>query len=55
MQYPNVALHELMRLTAGRYPDRPAITFKDHTMTFGEFDRESNRVANGFGALGVGS
>ena len=44
-----------MRATAARYPDRPAITFKDEPITFGAFDRESNRLASGLAALGLSS
>ena len=53
LNYPDVPLHEVMRATAERYPDRPAITFKGTTLTFAAFDRESNRVANALAALGL--
>src|ERR1700741_4460921 len=55
LDYPTGPLHDVMRATAARVPDRPAITFKDRTMTFGAFDRESNRLANGLARLGLGS
>jgi len=53
LNYPTGPLHEVMRATAERYPDRPAITFKDDVLTFADFDRESNRLANGLAALGL--
>ena len=55
LSYPEIPLHEVMRATAVRYPDRPAITFKDEPITFGAFDRESNRLASGLAALGLSS
>jgi long-chain acyl-CoA synthetase len=53
LNYPIGPLHDVMRATAARFPDRPAITFKDAVITFAEFDRESNRLANGLAALGL--
>jgi long-chain acyl-CoA synthetase len=53
LNYPTGPLHEVMRATAARYPDRPAITFKDKALTFAAFDRDSNRLANGLAALGL--
>jgi len=55
LHYPPGPLHEVMRATAARLPDKVAITFKDRAMTFAEFDRTSNRLANGLAALGLGS
>jgi long-chain acyl-CoA synthetase len=53
LNYPTVPLHDVMRATAARFPDRPAITFNDAVLTFAAFDRESNRLANGLAALGL--
>src|SRR4029450_8522748 len=53
LNYPSGPVHEVMRATAGRFPDRPAITFKDPVITFAAFERESNRLANGLAALGL--
>ena len=53
LNYPSGPLHEVMRATAKRFPDRPAITFKDTVITFEAFDLESNRLANGLAALGL--
>ena len=33
LNYPTGPLHEVMRATAERFPDRPAITFKDEIDT----------------------
>jgi len=55
LTYPEIPLHEAMRATAARHPDRPAITFKDERITFAQFDRESNRLANGLATLGLSS
>jgi len=55
LDYPGGPLHDVMRATAARFPDRPAITFRDQSITFAEFDRESNRMANGLAALGLAS
>jgi len=53
LNYPTGPLHEVMRTTAERFPDRPAITFNDAVITFAAFERESNRLANGLAALGL--
>jgi long-chain acyl-CoA synthetase len=55
LTYPDIPLHEAMRATAARHPDRPAITFKDEPISFAQFDHESNRLANGLAALGLSS
>jgi long-chain acyl-CoA synthetase len=55
LNYPTAPLHDVMRATASRYPDRPAMTFKGEVITFAEFDQNSNRLANGLSALGLAS
>ena len=55
LTYPNIPLHDVMRATAARHPDRRAITFKDTTWSFAQFDLDSNRLANGLAALGLGA
>ena len=54
LPYPNIPLHDVMRATAARHPDRRAITFKGATWSFAQFDLDSNRLANGLAALGLG-
>ena len=53
LSYPDEPLHALMQSTARRYPDRIALRFADRTVTFADFDRESNRLAHGLRALGL--
>lgn len=55
LKYPEVPLHEVMRATAERHPDRVAIVHGDSKITFAQFDLESNRLANGFASLGLAS
>src|SRR4051794_19377285 len=55
LNYPSGPLHQVMRTTAARFPDKTAVTFKDQAITFAEFDRLSNRLANGLAALGLAS
>src|SRR5215216_2200913 len=55
LAYPGGPLHERMRETANRFPERTAITCKGAAITFAEFDVASNRLANGLAALGVAS
>jgi long-chain acyl-CoA synthetase len=55
LNYPGGPLHDVMRATAARRPEHRAITFKDQSITFAAFDRESNRLANGLAALGLAS
>jgi long-chain acyl-CoA synthetase len=53
LAYPDTPLHEVMRATAARHPDRAALTFKGVTLSFASFDRESNKVANALASLGL--
>jgi bile acid-coenzyme A ligase len=43
------------RLTqlAAQQPDKPAITDKDRTVTWGELERRANRLARGLAKAGV--
>jgi len=53
LMYPDVPLHALMQSTARRYPNRPALRFGDRTVTFAEFDQESNRLGHSLRTLGL--
>jgi len=53
MQYPDIPLHEVMRATARRHPSRTAIWCNDRSISFSEFDAESNRLANALYEDGV--
>ena len=55
LNYPSGPLHEVMRATAARLPDKVVLTFKDQAMTLADFDLTSNRLANGLAALGLGN
>ena len=55
LAYPSGPLHEVMRATVERFPDKTAITFKDQAITFADFHRDANRLANGLARLGVES
>ena len=50
----DVTLPDLLRRRAAERPDAPAVTAGGRTLTFAELDRESDRVAGGLAALGVG-
>jgi long-chain acyl-CoA synthetase len=53
LSYPNLPLHEVMRATARRYPQHTAIWYNGTSITFSEFDAESNRLANAFSEIGL--
>src|SRR5690242_8442521 len=48
-------LGELVARAAARFPDKPAILFKDQQISYSELNARVNRVANGLAALGVKS
>jgi len=47
------SLGDILPLAARRFGDRPAVIADDHTFSFNELDRLSNRIANGLVASGV--
>ncbi len=49
-----VAISTAIRLSAEREPDRPSITCGAQTITRGELDRRTNRLARAYEQLGVG-
>ncbi len=51
---PITTIADLARVHGQERPDKPAITFGDRTVTFGDFDRRSNQVANALVAEGIG-
>lgn len=55
LSYPNLTLHEIIRVNAERYPDRTVVWFGDKSLTYSEFDLQSNRLANALTALGMRS
>jgi amino acid adenylation domain-containing protein len=46
-------LHHLLSESAAKYPDKEAIAFKDDKMTYGELERESNKLACGLSGIGI--
>jgi len=44
---------DMIRRSAYHYPDKPALIFKDRTLTYAQLEEECNRVANGLLDLGV--
>jgi long-chain acyl-CoA synthetase len=49
----NIPIHEVMRATARRYPSRTAISYNGKSISFSEFDADSNRLANALHERGV--
>jgi len=44
---------DMIRRSAYHYPEKPALIFKDRTLTYAQLEEECNRVANGLLDLGV--
>ncbi len=44
---------DMIRRSAYRYPDKPAVVYRDRTLSYAQLEAESNRVANALLALGV--
>lgn len=44
---------DIVRRSAYRYPEKPALIFGDHVLTYAELDEATNRVAQGLLALGL--
>ena len=49
-----VSIHELIEQQAERTPEAPAVAFAGERLTYGELDRQANRLAGRLRALGVG-
>jgi long-chain acyl-CoA synthetase len=52
--YPDVPLHEILRVQARTRPGRAAIVYEGRSLSFAELEAESNRLANGLAGLGLG-
>mgnify|MGYP000052316349 CR=1 FL=1 len=46
-------LADMLRRSAGRLPDKPALVFRDHTDTFAQLDAQVNRAANALASRGI--
>jgi amino acid adenylation domain-containing protein len=51
--YPDVLLHEAFAAQVARDPSAPAVTFRDETLTYGQFDERVNELALHLVGLGV--
>ncbi|MHA3792962.1 AMP-binding protein [Sphingomonas sp. YL-JM2C] len=49
------SLEDAIRVHARLDPDRPAITFHDRTISYGSFDKRTNRLANALLSAGYGA
>ncbi len=53
-EYPQLCIHEIFEQQAERNPNAIAIAFRDATLTYGELNERSTRLANHLRSLGVG-
>ncbi len=53
LDYPNISVHELLRRTAERYPDRTVVTFYGKSIAYRELDDAADRFAAGLREIGV--
>ncbi len=51
---PRIPLHQLLRSSVRRFPNRPVIFFEGSRISYRQLNREVNRFANALIALGVG-
>ncbi len=51
--YPRLCIHEIFEQHAARNPDAVAVAFRDSTLTYGELNEQSSRLANHLRGLGV--
>lgn len=54
VEIPPVTLDQLLRDSAGRVPDRPALVFYNKVTTYRQLDEAVDRFANALRAMGVG-
>src|SRR5579884_4034219 len=54
VDFPALSYDMLLRQAADRYPDQPALTFHDLTLTYREVVSVVNCIANGLRGLGLG-
>ncbi len=50
---PDGCFHDAFAAVAERWPERPALVFRDQHLSFGELDKRSNRLAHHLRRLGV--
>jgi len=49
----NYLLHHLLEESAQRFPDRDAVVFKDHAMTYSELNHRSSQISSALEKMGV--
>ena len=54
IQYPQIPLHEILDVSAGRFPERAAISFLGKNITYRQLHREVLAFARGLAGLGIG-
>jgi long-chain acyl-CoA synthetase len=55
LKRPYLTLNDVLRARASADPDRVAIVFGEDSLTFGQLELDSNRLANGLRAIGLAS
>ncbi|HVO37141.1 MAG TPA: long-chain fatty acid--CoA ligase [Candidatus Acidoferrum sp.] len=53
IDYPEVPLHELLRSTARKYPNKVAVVYFDKPLTYQQLDEACDRFATALSGLGV--
>jgi amino acid adenylation domain-containing protein len=53
-EHPRCCVHQLFEAQAARTPDAVALVFEDRSLSYGELEARSNRLAHHLRALGVG-
>jgi long-chain acyl-CoA synthetase len=54
LDYPDITLPHLLSRSASRYPNRPALVFFNHAVSFSELDALSDRLAAALQGMGIG-
>ncbi|MBA7508073.1 Long-chain-fatty-acid--CoA ligase [subsurface metagenome] len=53
IRYPRLPAQDILQISAGTNPDKPALNFYGTEMTFWELRQQALRMANALGAIGV--
>jgi long-chain acyl-CoA synthetase len=51
--YPEHPLHEFLERSARDYPDRPAVIFQNHPLTYRQLDQLADRLAAALAGMGI--
>ncbi|HTG36400.1 MAG TPA: condensation domain-containing protein, partial [Thermoanaerobaculia bacterium] len=52
--YPSACIHELFAMEAARHPERPALSFRGTSLSYGALESGANRLSHRLRRLGVG-